>query len=267
MATEDPTGVDLPKHGTYLAHRQIEDLKVEIAGMESMLDDPKSRLEDRGGMVQTLRRMSQELHDGSPPDTTPMQRDALDREEKALRAEIVPAMPSQAEMRKCPPGAIGKHRAFEEAFKAKILRWKNIRRTLNKGNEDPDISNLELYRGKDSTLNMDNAVVPGKDYFIPPNTQAYRDGHDRTFGGGTASQEDVDALKAQIARLEKKLETTPAKPHQRNKNLSDAEKPYTAKAKCDREFRGRLQHHATQAVHMHERKCAKCTDLATGEAT
>jgi hypothetical protein len=188
-ATDDPTGISIPKTGTYLTHRQVQNLQDDIKDLESSLGDPRAQFGDRGSALKQFKQLQRDLDTGAPPDTTPEQRDALAREEKALREEIVPAMPSQAEMRRKPPGAVGKHMAFEKAFKAKILRWKNIRRILNKGNDDPDISNLELYRGTKSTLNMDNAEIPGKEFFIPPNTPAYSEGYDRTFGKKDASAE------------------------------------------------------------------------------
>lgn len=202
-ATDDPTGIPIPEGSTYLTHRKVQSIRDDIKEMERAIGDPKSQFSDRGAAIKQLKYLQHDLDVGEPPDTTPEQRDMLSREERALRDEIVPAMPSQAEMRRKPPGAVGKHMAFEKAFKSKILRWKNIRRILNKGNDDPDISNLERYRGTKSTLNMDNAEIPGKDFFIPPNTPEYREGYDRTFGPkDAASKEEIAELQAKLARLE-----------------------------------------------------------------
>jgi hypothetical protein len=154
-------------------------------------------------------------------------------------------------MRRKPPGAVGKHMAFEKAFKAKILRWKNIRRILNKGNDDPDISNLELYRGTKSTLNMDNAEIPGKEFFIPPNTPAYSEGYDRTFGKkDAASQEEIDELKAQLARLESLVSEQSFTPEPVDEIAG------TAVARC-----GKTGLKGERGKLAHERKCGKCLEV------
>jgi hypothetical protein len=254
-ATDDPTGIPIPTGGTYLAERQIKEWKGELQNLEGMLADPKSRLEDRGEVTQRLGRIKKALATESPPDTTPAQRDALAREEQALREEIVPCMPSQEEMRKCPPGAIGKHQAFERKFKSKIIRWKNIRRILNKGNDDPDISNLEMFRGKQSTLNMDNALIPGKDHFPSPNTQAYREGYDRTFGGAEAAQDQIAELQKKIEALEKRLSAEPVvvkKPTQQKEMIPAA---------CGKLCKGNVGKLSHERAH----KCAE--PIAQGVAT
>jgi hypothetical protein len=243
-ATDDPTGIPIPKTSTYITERQVQEMKSEISGIEGMLADPKARIEDRGGMVQVLRRMKNDLEREAPPDTTPDQRTALSNEERALREKMLEGFPSQEEMRKNPPGAVGKHQAWEKANKSRLIRWKNIMRTLNKGNEDPDIANFERYRGTTSTLNMQNAQIPGKDYFIPPNSPQYREGYDRTFGGDVvADTSEVDALKARLAELEALVKKdngrTTHTPHSTILNC-----PH-----CNRECKGKV------GLIAHERNC------------
>jgi len=248
-ATDDPTGIPIPTDRTYLSHGQVEELKEDVTSMERSLADPSSQFSDRGGVIRQLQQLQKDLTTGEPPDTTSEQRDALSREERELLSEIKPAMPSQAEMRRRPPGAVGKHRTFEKAFKSRIIRWKNIRRILNKGNDDPDISNLEMHRGTNSTLNMDNAFIPGKDYFIPPATQAYRDGHDRAFGSKDtpADPGEVQSLLARLSELEKQVAKRPA---------AEAKAPRKPSvphdARCGSTFK------SLAGAMAHERSCSKC---------
>jgi len=208
VVTDDPTGIPIPKNGTYISHREVQEWTAEIETMEGTLADPKARLEDRGELIQQLRRAKHALETESPPDTTPAQRDAVAREEKELRAKISGQMCSSEEMRKAPAGAIGKHFKEREMIPAH-LRWKNLRRILYKGDPNPDISNIELLRPKTSTINMDNAVIPGKQFFIPPDTQQYKDNYDQTFGNGEADVAEVAALREQIERLEKLVAAKP----------------------------------------------------------
>jgi hypothetical protein len=56
--------------------------------------------------------------------------------------------------------------SWERRNKLKILEWKNLRLRLTHGQE-PEAANLERHRPRDSTLNMDNAHVVGKSFFMP----------------------------------------------------------------------------------------------------
>ena len=49
----------------------------------------------------------------------------------------------------------------------KILEWKNLQLRLTRG-EDSEAANLERHRPTGSSLNMDNAYIPGKMFFMPP---------------------------------------------------------------------------------------------------
>jgi hypothetical protein len=248
-ATDDPTGIDIPKDSTYLADRQVKEWQGELDQLQRTLADPKARLEDRGEVTRQLRKIEHDLHFLAPPDTTPAQRDAISLEEKELRAKIVAAMPSQEEMRKCPPGAIGKQQEFHRKFEATgiVTRWKNLRRILNKGNEDPDVSNLELYRTTQSTLNMDNALIPGKAHFPSPDTPAYRENYDQIdWGEGSPAQKKIEELQAQITEMQQQLASNGAKSGKKRKLEM-------MPAACGRMFSGAV------GVKAHERshKCAE----------
>jgi len=216
-ATIDLTGVDIPTNRTYLNSRQEQEYTEEIKGLEATLNDPKARLENVGEVRKQLARVRKDLEQQAPPEVTGIQKDRIAAEAKELLAKMMEGMPSQEEMRKCPPGAIGKHRSWEMENKPRIIRYRNIMRILNRGNEDPDMASIEKFRPRTSTLNMDNAVIPGASYHIPPDTEQYKQNYDRTFGGGEVSADAVGKLLAKIEALEKRIDVpkasaTPARP-------------------------------------------------------
>ena len=261
---EDPAGVALPTSRTYLKTRQVVDYQDEIKAIDDMLNDGKSKIENRADMNQRVQQLRQTLAHGAPPDTTPDQRTALAKEEASLREEIKSEMLSQEELRKCPPGAIGAELKFQRRNKAKIIRWKNIMRTLHKGDDDPDISNMEKFRGKVNRLNMDNAVIPGKQHFLSPDTQAYKDGYEKIWPSEASAR--VQELESRLAELEKMIggqskKTSEKQSGESVKEVSDEDRPFVETAACGRVIRAKAQHRATFGKNGHERGCAKCKEI------
>ena len=157
----------VPNDRSLLAPRQVEDYKGEIASLEEQLKSP--HIEDKAEVRTKLIRMRRSFEQQVPhaPENAVVE-DQLVKRGRQLLSEIVQGMPSQEEMRKAPPGAVDKHRAWEARNKARIVEWKNIQRRLFAGSGDNERANLERYRPKDSTLSMDNAYIPGKQYHLPP---------------------------------------------------------------------------------------------------
>ena len=246
-AIPDPTGIEIPQGRMFLQDRQIREARDEITSIKRTLADPAAKIEDRAGMSRRLRTIQNDLDSQSAPETTPEQRDKLSKEEKRLRGEISDAMLSTEEMRKCPPGALGRNVRFETEFKSRILRWKNIVRALNPGNDDPDVSNLERFRPKTNSLNMDNALIPGKQFFLSPDTQEYKDNYERTFSTETDTNRRIAELEAKLAAL------TAEKPKSAKKQASQE----LVSALCGRLCQGNFGKSA------HERRCKHCAELAS----
>lgn len=145
---------------------QIEDTKSEIKALESKLQSP--HIEDKGEVAKQLRRVTASFNAQVPkgPETAD-EEGRMEARSRDLLNDILSGMPSQEEMRKAPPGAVDKHMAWEKRNKRKILEWKNLQLRLTRGQE-PDAANLERHRPTGSTLNMDNAYIPGKMFFMPP---------------------------------------------------------------------------------------------------
>ena len=148
---------------------QLESAKQEIRSLESKLSNPL--IQDKGEVQKQLRRARHTLETQTPirPATVEEEGRMVARS-KELLSNILEGMPSQEEMRKCPPGAIDKHRRWEARNKKKILEWKNLQLRLTAGSGENEIANLERHRPTASTLNMDSAQIQGKNFFMPEMT-------------------------------------------------------------------------------------------------
>lgn len=136
-------------------------------------------IQNKSAVMRQLRQVDNQLETQTPkPFTDPVEESKAVKREKQLREEMLVGMPSQEEMRKSPPGAIGKHRDWEKKNKQKMLEWKNLSLRLQHDSSDPDVANFERYRPKASSLNMDNAFIPGKQIFLAPDSPAFREGYD-----------------------------------------------------------------------------------------
>ena len=150
-----------------LRPNQVEDTKEEITRIESTLAQP--HVQDPAALHQQLSSLRTSLDSQTPTAYPTAELDTAVAREQELREQIEEGMPTQAEMRKSPPGAVSKHINWETRNKAKIVEWKNLQLRLHSDNPDPDIANMEKFRpvGGAGEMNMDNALIPGTDYFMP----------------------------------------------------------------------------------------------------
>ena len=157
-----------------LRPHQREEMLSEQKVLQNKLHNPY--IQDKGAVNTQLRRINKQLETQTPKPFAIHEVDSMVKRERELRETILCGMPSQEEMRKAPPGAIGKHTEWEKRNKAKLNEWKNIRLRLDPESHDPDIANFERYRPTQSSLNMENAQIPGKQYYLP--TEAYKQGYE-----------------------------------------------------------------------------------------
>lgn len=123
---------------------------------------------DKGEVSEQLRALVRQLETQRP---RPYKSDEIDnavRREAELRSQIRDGMLSQEEMRKCPPGAVDRHRAWEKRNASRIEEWQNIQRRLHADDDDLESASIENFRPVQSTMNMHNAMIPGKNIFLPP---------------------------------------------------------------------------------------------------
>ena len=160
-----------------LRQRQINEMQDDRRALTEQLANP--HIQDKATVARQIRRLDHQLETQTPKEAIGPEIDTLVQEEKELREAFTEGMPTAEEMRKCPPGAVGKNMAWEKRNKGTILKWKNVMLRLNVGNDDPDLCNIERFRPKANTLGMEKAQIPGKTYFFP--TEAYKEGHERIF--------------------------------------------------------------------------------------
>lgn len=145
---------------------QLEEARHDVKVLEAKLADKGT--EDKATAASQLRRVSRSLAEQTPrPPSSAEEEARMVRRSEQLLGEIVPAMCSQEEMRKCPPGAVDKFLRGEGSpeMKTKIIEWKNLQLRLKPGEQEA--ANLERHRPTASTLNMDNAHIPGRQFFMP----------------------------------------------------------------------------------------------------
>lgn len=163
---------------------QIEEMEGERQALERKFKNPN--VEDKGVVAEQLRRLDNQLETQRPREYKSDEIDAAVKREAELRAEWTEGMLSQKEMRKSPPGAVDRHLQWERKNKPAIMEWQNIRRRLNYGSDAREIASIELYRPTVSRMNMDNALIAGRQYYLPP-AEAAR--------GATFSDEQLAMLK------------------------------------------------------------------------
>lgn len=155
-----------------LRPHQVAEGKEELANIEATLSAPphiRSRISDVGQMRDRHKRLKTELEKYTPRAFLTGERDAALKEFATLEDQIKAGMPSSEEMRRNPPGAVSKHRAWESENTPRILRYKNIGLRLAAGGDLPaylkhagDISNIERLRPRTTShqLAMDGAQIP-----------------------------------------------------------------------------------------------------------
>jgi len=147
---------------------QVDATEAEIQRLEGQLTQPS--LQDPGMARKQLNALKRTMYEQAPHMFEGSEVDWQVRRAKDLEEELKEGMPTQAEMRKNPPGAVSKHMNWEKRNQQKIQEWKHIKLRLNAGNNDPDAANMERFRpvGGAQELSMDNAQIPGKLYNLPP---------------------------------------------------------------------------------------------------
>jgi hypothetical protein len=168
-------------------HQRVE-MESEKESLQAKLKNPN--IEDKGAVQRQLNRMNQQIETQTPRPFLPTEIDSAVKKEAELREKILVGMPSQEEMRKSPPGAIGKHMRWEKQNKKNLEEWKNLKLRLNHEDTDPDVANFERFRPTSSSLNMDNAHIPGNQYFLPPQSEQYRDNFDKVFPNAPGAKKE-----------------------------------------------------------------------------
>ena len=178
-----------------LRPEQVETAREEIKTLENKLSN--KHIEDKGEVQRQLRRAKRDFETQVPVGPlTGEEEGRMVARSRELLEQIKMGMPSQEEMRKAPPGAVDKHRAWEKRNKPKILEWKNLMLRLTAGSGEREVANLERHRPTVSSLSMDNAQIPGKQIYLPPNPDGL---------GVTFTAEQIEAIRTLAPELADQL--------------------------------------------------------------
>ena len=174
--------VNVPDDRQYLRPQQVTELTSEADAIDKRLGSGQLFGADRGDMVRRRRKIQRMLDTQQAPELSPAQRDAFAKEEQELRAQWTRGMCSGEEMRRNPPGAVDKNLRWHRKNAKRIARWKNIVRALHRGDESPNIANIEQYRPHHTAhdLSMEGAQIPGTNYDFP--SEAFKQNYEKTFG-------------------------------------------------------------------------------------
>lgn len=149
-----------------LRNDQVEEMLGEKESLQRKLQSP--HIEDKGTVAEQLRRLNNQLESQRPRPYVGPELDAAVRREAELRAIWTQGMLSHEEMRKAPSGSVDRHLAWERKNVRVIEEWQNIKRRLHAGDDSRESASIEQHRPTTSTMNMDGALIHGKQFFLPP---------------------------------------------------------------------------------------------------
>jgi hypothetical protein len=242
--------VRVPENFQYLKPKQVDSLTQEAASIDKRLSAPSLLGADRGDMIRRRRKIQAMLDTQQAPDLNPQQRDAFSREARQLEEEIAAGMPSGQVMRRNPPGAVDMNLRWHERTRYKKYRLKNILRALHKGDDSPNVANLERLRKHTTPQDppMEAAQIPGVIFSGTHPSPEYKEGWVRTFGEDAEAPASVPAAPAAQPPAE------PASVAVSEKSQASTEKPKVA-MRCGalKDPRGKKSH---------ERSCEACIKLA-----
>lgn len=145
---------------------QIGEMTGEREVLMRKMQNPN--IQDKGQVADQLRRLDKQLETQRPKEFGASEIDNAVKREAQLRAEWTEGMLSQEEMRKAPPGAVDRHLQWERKNKPAISEWQNIMRRLNAGSDAREVASIERFRPTVNSMNLDNAIIQGKQFYLPP---------------------------------------------------------------------------------------------------
>lgn len=180
---------------TYLSPEQRSSLRREINQLEWAING-KSMMDgaDTGGIRvgghapepelarENQARLETMLHEGTPPETSDVEKNYLYREMKGLEAKIQDGMPTDKQMREASAANVDHHIAWEHHNISNILKWKQIRRILDPENDQGSFLNIEVLR------------PIHKDGYTPVNTEKFRAGYDLIHWETKIEEEIADVI-------------------------------------------------------------------------
>ncbi len=155
---------------------EVEDAKGEVRNIRDALEAPayiRGKVTDLPNMAKRRSRLEAQIDAYAPK---PFKEEELDKAialSNELESKIREGMPTSAEMRRNPPGAVSKHIGWQKTKSKMVQAWKTVQLRLRESGAvadhlvyGHDIANVERIRptGHDTReLNMDYAQITGKD--------------------------------------------------------------------------------------------------------
>lgn len=149
-----------------LRNDQVDEMLGEKESLQRKMQSP--HIEDKGTVADQLRRLNNQLESQRPRPYVGQELDTAVRREAELRAQWTQGMLSHEEMRKSPSGAVDRHIAWEKKNLRLIEEWQNIKRRLHAGDDSRESASIEQHRPTTSTMNMDGALIHGKQFYFGP---------------------------------------------------------------------------------------------------
>jgi len=135
------------KNLTVAARQHLEDrIKENEALLKADTYKAEQRI-DKTAVAKQIVRDKQILEERVPEKfTTGIEKDREYSRAKELAEQIKVGMPTDSEMKKCPPGMINQHLKWSRENEEKIAEWKGIMRRLEP--DMPNAANVENLRTK-----------------------------------------------------------------------------------------------------------------------
>ena len=154
----------MPAYPNLLRPAQVAENTAEISRLEETIRQP--HIQDRPTAMRQLRALQRTVNEFTPKPFEGKEKDAAARQESALRENMLQGMPTKAEMRLNPPGAVGKLQRWTKANSERIQAWKYLQLRLNADTDDPDVANFERFRpeGGAQELSLSGAQIARKGF-------------------------------------------------------------------------------------------------------
>ncbi len=152
------------KYPNLLRPAQVAENTEEIRRLEDLIHQPHTQ--DRPTAMRQLRSLQKTVAEFTPKPFEGREKDAAVKQERELREAMLAGMPTKAEMRLNPPGAVGKLQKWTKANSERIQAWKHLQLRLNAGSDDPDVANFERFRpeGGAQELSLSGSQIARKDF-------------------------------------------------------------------------------------------------------
>jgi len=158
----------------YLKAREAAEVKKELEDIKLMMSPANAFARkdmDQEGIKAIHTRqifLEDKIEQHVAPELSGEARDVLSRRVNELNDKIRQGMPTHEDMRRNPAGAVDAHRRWERLNKAAILERRNAIIALNPGNDEKDLTNIDMIRPHSAALTqtgtstfMADAQIPG----------------------------------------------------------------------------------------------------------